>query len=269
MQVENQETEAPPEQTETPEPEAPEEKPPETEEPPPETEEPPAEAKADDAPDDSEEDETTPPPGEEEKRRRSRGGFNRKLERLERQNQILLEQLAGNRPQPPQQTPGKEKTAEEKAAEYIDSLVEQRLAKKEAEREQRETVAKFQEHTQAVKQAHPDFEEVLESVADIPVPQALQEALLTSEQGPAIMYQLAKNPAELARISALRPFEAAREIGRFEAKLASGATPPKPKPSAIRPPVPPTNVAGKKPSTGNLEDLPLAEYKRALRSKGR
>jgi hypothetical protein len=33
------------------------------------------------------------------------------------------------------------------------------------------------------------------------------------------MYQLAKSPAELARLSALPPLDAAREIGRLEAKL--------------------------------------------------
>jgi hypothetical protein len=62
---------------------------------------------------------------------------------------------------------------------------------------------------------------MLSSARTSPYVSPLGQALLTSEHGPAIMYQLAKSPAELARISALPPLDAAREIGRLEAKLAS------------------------------------------------
>jgi hypothetical protein len=194
------------------------------------------------------------------------GGFQRKIDRLERQNQILAEQLARLSGQPA--TPAKpdaEKTPEQKAAEYIDTLVGQRLAALEAQRQQQAQQAEFQRRISEVRASHEDFDDALESVAHIPVPAELNRVLLTSPKGAEIMYQLAKNPAELARISALPPLDAAREVGRLEAK-ASGATPQTPKPGN-RPPAPPSKVGGAaaKP-TGSLESLSMSDYKRAYRS---
>lgn len=205
-----------------------------------------------------------------EKKHKRAGGYQRKLERLERANALLLEQLQrAGKPQQPD-APAKELTPQEQAAKYVESLVEQRLAAKEAEAQQRAAQEAFARRTAEVRQAHADFDDALESVSDVPVSQAMQEALLTSEHGPAIMYQLAKSPAELARISALPPLKAALEIGRLDARLASStATPPKPKPPPSRPPAPPSPVSGSPASTRSLEDLPISEYKRAFRTKGR
>jgi hypothetical protein len=225
------------------------------------------EAKADDAEAPEEEAEQQQAEKPDEKHKRA-GGFQRKIEKLERQNQILLEQLQRLGQQPPaaQSTqPAKEKTAEEKAAEYLDSLVEQRLAAREAQRQAQERQAAFERRTAAVRTAYPDFDEVVAEVAHVQVSNALGQALLTSDKGPEIMYQLAKNPAELARLSALPPLDAAREVGRLEAKAASGAAPQKPK-AASRPPAPPSKVGGSATSTRSLDDLPISEYKRAYRS---
>lgn len=207
-------------------------------------------------------------PEPEEKRKRA-GGWQRKIDRLERMNEQLVQQLGSQRPAPTNAKPPKEQTAEEKAAAdaaaYMDGLVDQRLALREAKQRQQAVVADFQRRTAEVRAKIPDFEDVVMS-ADIPGESALGQVLLTSEHGPAIMYQLAKNPGELARISALPPLDAAREVGRLEAKLASVApAPAKPK-SANRPPVPPTSVNGSASSARNLDDLPLSEYKRAYRS---
>jgi hypothetical protein len=201
-----------------------------------------------------------------ETKRKRAGGWQRKIERLERQNQILTEQLVGRQGQPPATAaPGREKTPEEKGAEYIDTLVDQRLAARESQRQAQAAQVDFQRRTAEVRAAKPDFDDVIMSVAHVPVPPHLQEALLTSEQGPAIMYQLAMNPSELARISALPAVVAVREIGRLEAKLPSVTASPKAK-LALRPPAPPTNVNGKATSTRSLDDLPISEYKRAYRS---
>lgn len=201
----------------------------------------------------------------EEKRKRV-GGWQRKIDRLERQNQQLLDQL-GQRPAQPQGgQPAKDQTPEEKATAYIDGLVEQRLTKRDQERQQRAAQAEFSRRTAEVRARRPDFDELIDSVAHIPVSQAVNEALLISERPGDIMCELASNPAELARISALPPIAAAREIGRLEAQLTSSTPPPvKPK-SAIRPPAPPTSVNGSASSTRSLEDLPLSDYKRAYRS---
>jgi hypothetical protein len=115
---------------------------------------------------------------------------------------------------------------------------------------------------------HEDFDDVLADVSHITVPPHVGDLILNAEAKAEIMYSLAKSPAELARISALPPLLAAREIGRLEAKLASGAAPQKPKPAA-RPPAPPSKVGGKPSSTRSLEDLPIAEYKAEMRKRSR
>ncbi len=202
----------------------------------------------------------TPPPEAKGKHKRG-GGFQRKIEQLERQNQLLVEQLSRNQPAPTAPA-GKEKSPEEKASDYIEGIVEQRLSRREQERQAQTAVAEFQKRTAAVRATRPDFDEVLESIAHIPVPLALNQALLTSESGPEIMYQLASNPAELARVSALPPLDAAREIGRLEAKLAS-VTPPArktngvvPRPSAAPAPITPVTARG----TSNVKPVEQMSY---------
>lgn len=222
-------------------------------------------AKADDAPDAAAQQ-------TEEKRRRA-GGFQRKIEKLEREREILLQQLqVHQRPSgpPAPAAPPKEMTPEERTAAYIDGLVDKRVAARTQQQEEQRVLADFQRRTAEVRAKVPDYEEVIMSAAHIPAPPHLQEALLTSEHGPEIMYQLAKNPAELARISALSPVIAVREIGRLEAKLASVAPAPKTTTrTATRPPAPPTSVKGTASSSRSLDELSLSEYKRAMRSKAR
>lgn len=198
------------------------------------------------------------------------GGYKRKVERLERQLQerdALLNAMGRQLPNPqvaPVAAPDKSKDPAAQVQEYVSGLVKQQLDEERSRAKQAEVVGAFQRRFNEYGSANPDFEE---SVQDLNIhPQSpLGQVLLTSEQGPAIMHQLAKNPAELARLSALPPLDAAREVGRMEAK-ASGATPvAKPK-SAVRPPAPPTSVGANKTTTRNLDDLPLADYKRAMRS---
>lgn len=163
-------------------------------------------------------------------------------------------------PQPGAQS--EKKTPEQQAAEHFERLVDQRLEQRDAHRAHAAEIAQFHERAAAVQEKHPDFAEVV-STLDVPSNSPLGQALLTSDVGPEIMYELAKNRAELARISALPPLIAVREIGRLEAKLTSGATPqtlktaPK-KPSA---PAPITPVTTRGPSTvKRTEDMSYEEY---------
>lgn len=221
------------------------------------------EQSAEEKPEDAKEGEQ---PAETQSKHKRAGGWQRKIERLEHERSLLLEQLQRQTPPAPAK-PDKDKTPEEKAQEWIDRRVEEGIARREQERQAQAVQAEFQRRTAEVRARHPDFEEVIAAASDIPVSDALRESLLRSEHGPDIMYQLASNTAELVRIARLPPLDAAREVGRLEAKLASStAGPPKPKP-AFRPPAPPTHVNGNSASTRSLEDLPLAEYKRAMRSR--
>lgn len=205
-------------------------------------------------------------PSEDEKRRR-KGGFQRTIERLRQENEELLRRLALSTPTtgtaPAEAT---EVAPEDKAAAYIETLVAKKLAEKEAAAKQAAAQAEFQRRTQEVRAAHPDFDEAISDVSDIVVPQALQQALLTSEHGPALMYQLASNRNELARICALPPLEVAREIGRLEARASAGAAPttkatPKPAPRKPAAPAPIAPVAARGPTTVKpVADMTYEEY---------
>ncbi len=242
-------TEAPPEETPEPaeetegeEPEAPAE----------DAEEKPAEVAASDA--------------EAKEKHRRKSGYSRTIEKQEREIEFLRSQLQRTTP-PAASGPSKEKTAAEQAEDYMRNVAKGVLAEERAQEQRAREQAEAQQRFEAARVKYPDFAEVLHGVSHIPVPDALQDALLTSEHGPEIMYQLASNPAELARISALPPNRVEREIGRLEAKAASSTSPPKTQPkSAARPPAPPTSVSGNSTKTRNLDDLPLSEYKKAFRS---
>lgn len=208
-----------------------------------------------------------------EEKRRRKGGWERRAERaerraeqLERERALLMEEVAARRPATPA-APEKPKDAADQARELIRAeamaLLEERRQQEEQARHQEELHKRMED----ARVRLPDFDDALEGVAHIPVPQHIQDAILTSPAAPDIMYLLAKTPAELARIARLPPIQAAREIGRLEAKASFTPTPKaQPKPAA-RPPAPPTNVRGKAASTGEPDErLSMSDYKRAFRS---
>lgn len=115
-------------------------------------------------------------------------------------------------------------------AEYVKALSAHTIKEERAkwESEQRESAVKNQYQkqvetfTSSVKEfskTHDDFQEVMESVDDIPMSMAVQDIFLNSENGVELSYELAKNREEYKRICELSPLAAARELGRFEASL--------------------------------------------------
>lgn len=116
-------------------------------------------------------------------------------------------------------------------ADYVEALTDWKLEQRETQRElkQRETQVRteFQKqvesHNTRVKEfqkSHSDFMDVIESVDDIPMSHGLQDVIVQSDMGPALMYELCNNRAEYERINALGIVAAAREIGKIEARLS-------------------------------------------------
>lgn len=114
---------------------------------------------------------------------------------------------------------------------YVEALtdwkLEQKLSAKEQELKEKqvktEVQTKIEQHTDRVnkfKKAHEDFDDVLDNVSEIPLSMTVRESIVDSENGPDLMYELAKNPKELDRICKLGPIAAAREIGKIEARLS-------------------------------------------------
>lgn len=161
--------------------------------------------------------------------------------------------------------------------EYIEALtewkVERQIAKKEAsqkvESQQKaleEKAAKLQKEVAEFALEHEDFEDLLEDVNDIPVSPAMQEAILESENGPLLMYELAKRPEEYERLNAMSGPRMARAIGRFEAKyLEKGESSPRPKKTKMKTkpaPKPIQPVGGKaSPSTKSPDEMSFKEFK--------
>lgn len=140
----------------------------------------------------------------------------------------------------------------ESYAEFIDARADYRFAlaqsKKEAENAQARQATEAQQReadwkakvAETIKRI-PDYDEVL-SDSEITVSQAMHEAILASDAGPSLIYHLAKNPAEAARIKALPPLKAALEMGKLEAKFAPDL---EKKPTTVsKAPRPPSPVGG-------------------------
>lgn len=117
-------------------------------------------------------------------------------------------------------------------AEYVDAFTDWKLEKREKAKEaeaqksrlatEQETLLKsFVDRRNAFAKKTEDFEEVLEGVDDVRVSPTIEGLILSSENGPELMYELAKNRAEFERINKLPPLAAARELGKIESKIAA------------------------------------------------
>lgn len=157
---------------------------------------------------------------------------------------------------------------------YIDALTDWKLEQKERAKEiqaketqvKNEYQAKVDAHSKRLNefvQKHDDFQEVIENVDDINMSLAVQQAILESDDGPHLMYELAKQRDEYARICQLPPFAAARELGKFEAQIKASST--QKQVTEIKKPKapPPISPVGSKVSMSkSLSDMDYDEYRR-------
>lgn len=204
---------------------------------------------------------------DEDKPKKKSGGYKKKIGKLTKQLSMQAEELAywkeqalkGNKSAGDkveeleasiEQTEAKLEAADPNAepdpdnfkthAEYTTALTKWALKQVELEKEQKakaeaikteyqKTVQAHQERVQNFAKSHSDFDAVLDSVNDIPMSLPVQDVVLASEIGPALMYELAKNKEEYARICSLGEAAAYRELGklesRLEAKLKASETP--------------------------------------------
>ena len=162
--------------------------------------------------------------------------------------------------------------------EYIEALtdwkteqkVNQSLSAREAEREaaqrQQQAAKTWDERQAATRATLPDYDQVVGG-ADVQVVKHVAEALLDSDQGPALAYHLAKHPEIVQRLNGLSPTAAAREIGRLEAGL-SAQTAAAPAPAKLSNTPPPAGHLKTVAATTQRDPskMSMDEYK-AMRSK--
>jgi len=131
----------------------------------------------------------------------------------------------------------------------------------------------YKERVDKASEKYQDYFEVAES-PDVAITVPMAHAIMASEFGPDIQYQLGKEPAEAKRISELSVPQQLLALGRIEAKLAAEAAQAKPaasaaeeKPAAAKPaavssaPPPVAKLkGGPSESTKSPEDMSMDEY---------
>lgn len=171
-------------------------------------------------------------------------------------------------------------------AEWAEALtdwkIEQRDKIKEAETqksalksEQDKVLSSHRDRVIAFKEKAKDWDEVMSDVSDVMVSPAVQEVFTTSDLGPELMYELAKNVKELDRICKLSPLAAARELGKLERKIELKLTPQdsekKPEPPKITKAPKPIEPVGssKGPVAKSIDDpnISFSEYERIRREQ--
>lgn len=185
-------------------------------------------------------------------------GVQKRIDRLTQEKYRLraeLEFLRSQQPQPQQAKPAQQAQqpsqapkleqynsieeyldalADHKASQKFDHLAKEREAKESQTRQQKEA-AKLREgytkQTEQARQAYEDFDDVVQD-PDLPISQAMAEAIMRSSNGADVAYYLGKNPDQAARIASLDPFSAAVEIGRIAATVVR----PQPRKTSNAPP---------------------------------
>jgi hypothetical protein len=112
--------------------------------------------------------------------------------------------------------------------DYIEALTDWKVAAKSQSLAQdaakgvmeHERQANYAERLTEAKASIPDFDAVVGN-SEIPIAPHVADAVLDSERGPEIFYQMAQRPELAAHLNSLSPTRAAMEIGRLEAQLAT------------------------------------------------
>ena len=149
---------------------------------------------------------------------------------------------------------------------------DQQSHKKTLEIEQAKSEQAHFDRVKVFKEKTEDYEDVLAEVGTLPISPAFESLLLSSENGPELLYTLAKDPAEFARVAALPHGAVHREIGRIEARLAAKPSEAKSEPKKTTKAPKPIDPVGGKSGSGEKSiydpDISQAEYER-LRAKQR
>lgn len=155
---------------------------------------------------------------------------------------------------------------------FATKAAEKTVTAKLSEWERQQSV---QRQAQTFKAKEAAFAATVEDYADkvydpsVPISAAMAEAIADSEIGPQLAYHLADNRELAAKIAAMSPVQAARELGKLEAKLSA----PPPKPVTKAPPPPPKIAATDGEVDKDPEKMSMAEWmkwrEKQLKSRNR
>jgi len=227
---------------------------------------------------------------EDDKPKKKKSGFKRRLDkvlsRAQRAEQELNELKAklaegsagnkGNDDQVKEGSGGGKKPRPESFdthEEYVEALADWKFDEKQKQisKEQEKEKAKVQEqdalksHVDRVKEfkkSAADFDKVISAVDDIEAPVFIQKAIISSEMGPELMYELAKDPDRFEEICSMTPEMALKAIGKFEAKIEQFAGKKPPTKIQTRAPAPLSPVGnGSSGVSKSEDDMSYREYR--------
>lgn len=120
------------------------------------------------------------------------------------------------------------------AESVADKKVSARLSEWEQRQQQQVKQMSFLQREAEFAATVDDYEDKVKDPS-LPISQSMAEAIAESDIGPKLAYHLAEHRDLAAKIAAMSPIQAAREIGKIEARLSA----PPPKPVTKAPPPPP------------------------------
>lgn len=165
-----------------------------------------------------------------------------KAQRKARQEALQEFQALTQKPEPARQAADDKPTRAQYADDdaYIEAMTDWKLdqrdkvAAQERAKEQQKTLAQKTESIYAEAEKLDGFDR--ETFDELPLTRPIVEALIESDNAPALMKHMANNPDDIERIARLSPARQAAELGKLEAKLAAEPA-PKPKVSSAPQPI--------------------------------
>lgn len=217
--------------------------------------------------------ESTKPPGDTpaEQPKKKSGGFQKRIDRLTRENYEIrakLESFSNAAPtdEEPKRDAFEDLESYHRALARHEAKQALREEQKVQQEEQRKVSARqaqeqrsstWESHVEKISEAFEDGEDVLESfLNEVSLHPFALDAIIESEHGGRLAYELGKDEKLAAKIGKLSPARQAIEIGKLEAKIAS-----EPVKKASSAPAPITPITGKGGGdTGLGENLSTAEW---------
>ncbi len=140
----------------------------------------------------------------------------------------------------------------------------ERIARDQAQHDQKKVVDEHKARIDVFKKAHADFDAVIDKGKNLPLTRPMQDAVVNSESGPALMYHLCQHPEECDRIAAMHPMMAVKEMGKLEARIEAASTGPASSADSLTQaprPIKPVG-GGATASTMPLDQMSYRDYKR-------
>lgn len=208
---------------------------------------------------------------------KKKNGFERRVEKLNRkatearlEAEFWKQKAMGNAPQETAQAQATQNRKPQFADyndidQFTEALaewkVDQKLSNYEATQKQKTVEHTYVTRKQEFEKANADFAEVLEDVAHVVFNQGAMTFITESDVGPAIAYELGKNPDEAERISRLSAVRQIAELAKIEDKLTQKK--PEVKVSKAPAPIKPTTGKGAvKTLDINDPNISFADFKR-------